>query len=273
MAEAANQTLLPEFHQGTSPLLISVPHAGTGVPPGLSVRFTPQAQALPDTDWFVDRLYAFALDQGASMLIARPSRLVVDLNRPKDDQPLYDASQTQLMTGVLPKQCFSGEAVYLPGQEPDADEARDRIRFYWQPYHDQLAACLQNMNRVHGHAVVLDAHSIRGEVPLLFDGVLPDLNLGSNGGASAAPSLLQLARKALSCDSYSLVVDGRFKGGYITRNYGKPANGFHALQLEISQRAYMQEQPPTWQDDLARGLQARLEQLVTTLTHWRPGHG
>jgi len=272
MPAASNQTLSPEFRQGTSPLLISVPHAGTAIPGALSARLTATARNLPDTDWFVERLYAFALDHGASMLIARPSRLVVDLNRPKDDQPLYDASQTQLMTGVLPKQCFSGEAVYLPGLEPDVVETNERVRLYWQPYHDQLAACLHDLNREHGHAVLLDAHSIRGEVPLLFDGVLPDLNLGSNGGASAAPSLLQTARDALTCDSYSLVVDGRFKGGYITRNYGRPANGIHALQLEIAQRSYMQEHPPAWQDDLAQGLQARLEQLVTALTHWRPGH-
>jgi N-formylglutamate amidohydrolase len=272
MPEAAQQYLSPGFHQGTSPLLISVPHAGTGISPGLSDRFTSQAAALPDTDWFVERLYAFALDYGASMLVARPSRLVVDLNRPSDDQPLYDTSQTQLMTGVLPRQCFSGEAVYLPGQEPDAEETLARIRMYWQPYHDQLAACLQNLKQVHGHAVVLDAHSIRGEVPMLFEGVLPDLNLGSNGGASAHPSLLQTAREALTCEHYSLVVDGRFKGGYITRNYGNPANGIHALQLEISQRTYMQEHPPAWRDDLARELQARLEPLVTALTHWRPGN-
>ncbi len=273
MLPAIHPALWPEFHQGSSPLLISVPHAGTGLFAGLNERLSSEARELPDTDWFVDRLYDFARAQGASMLIAKAARLVVDQNRPGDDQPLYDLRQTKLMTGVLPMQCFSGAAVYRPGQEPDAGELAERLQLYWQPYHQQLQDGLQSLRQQHGHAVLLDAHSIRAEVPLLFDGVLPDLNLGSNGGVSAAPDLLAQATTCLRNSGYSVVVDGRFKGGYITRHYGRPDRNIHALQLEIAQRAYMNEQPPSWDTAKSAALQQHLQALVQLLSEWKPGHG
>lgn len=265
--------LPPDFHPGNSPLLVSVPHAGTGLPPGMHKRLAPEARDLPDTDWFVDRLYAFARDLGASMLVARNSRLVVDLNRPPDDQPLYDASQTGLMTGVVPMQCFSGEAVYLPGEEPSATEIKDRLEQYWQPYHGQLRKALEQIRERHGFAILLDAHSIRRQVPLLFEGVLPDLNLGSNSGQSAATGLLDVAKASLASASYSLVVDGRFKGGYITRHYGQPGQGVHALQLEIAQHNYMNEVPPAWEQGRAALLQQHLRQWAEKLVAWKPAHG
>jgi N-formylglutamate deformylase len=267
---ASTSELLPEFHPGTSPLLISVPHAGIGLPEGLPQRLSQDAGELPDTDWFVDRLYDFAAGLGASMLIARTSRWVVDLNRPADGQPLYDASQTQLMTGVVPLQCFSGAAVYLPGQEPSGAEIAARLEQYWQPYHRQLQSALQQVCARHGHAVLLDAHSIRAEVPLLFDGVLPDLNLGSNAGRSAAADLLGSAAASLRNGNGSVVVDGRFKGGFITRHYGQPNQRIHALQLEIAQHCYMNESPPEWQPDRAGDLQRHLQQLVRLLIQWKP---
>jgi N-formylglutamate amidohydrolase len=271
MFTATDESLLPQFHQGSSALLISVPHAGTALPAGLNQRLSSEASQLPDTDWFVDRLYHFARALGASMLIAKTARLVVDQNRPSDDQPLYDASQTKLMTGVLPMQCFSGAAAYVPGQEPDAEETSERLERYWHPYHQKLTDCLHHIRQQHGHAIVLDAHSIRTEVPLLFDGVLPDLNLGSNNGMSAAPALLARADEILRNGSYSVVVDGRFKGGYITRHYGQPDRAIHALQLEIVQSAYMNEQPPSWDAVKAAALQQHLQQLVKLLTSWKPG--
>lgn len=273
MLSATHSVLWPEFHKGSSPLLISVPHAGTGLFAGLNERLSSEARKLPDTDWFVDRLYHFARTRGASMLIAKAARLVVDQNRPSDDQPLYDRRQTKLMTGVLPLQCFSGAAVYRSGQEPDAEEVVERLQRYWQPYHQQLQDGLQRLRQIHGHAVLLDAHSIRSKVPLLFDGVLPDLNLGSNGGLSAAPDLLAQAETCLRNGSYSVVLDGRFKGGYITRHYGQPDQNIHALQLEIAQRAYMNEQPPGWDTPKATALQQLLQQLVRLLSEWKPGHG
>ncbi len=273
MANAPSLTLLPEFHQGSSPVLISVPHAGTGLPEGLSQRLTDEARPLPDTDWFVDKLYQFARDMGAGMLVAKAARTVVDLNRPSDDRPLYSASQTKLMTGVLPMQCFSGAAVYRSGEQPTAAETGERLRLYWQPYHDLLRSNLQKICQQHGHAILLDAHSIRAEVPLLFDGQLADLNLGSNGGLSAHPSLLNAATESLRSSSYTLVVDGRFKGGFITRHYGQPDQQIHALQLEIAQRAYMNETPPVWEESQASALQQRLKVLLHLLSTWKPQHG
>lgn len=273
MQAASNDSLEPEFHQGSSPLLISVPHTGTNLPTGLQQRLSSEASLLPDTDWFVDRLYHFARAQGASMLIAKAARLVVDQNRPSDDRPLYDASQTKLMTGVLPMQCFSGAAIYLRGQEPTAEETAERLKLHWQPYHQQLQNCLHDLRQQHGHAVLLDAHSIRSEVPLLFEGVLPDLNLGSNGGLSAAPDLLSQAAECLRSGTYSVVVNGRFKGGYITRHYGQPDQNIHALQLEIAQRSYMSEKPPCWNEAKAVALQQLLQKLAQLLSDWKPEHG
>jgi N-formylglutamate amidohydrolase len=262
--------LIPDFHPGSSPLLISVPHAGTGLPEDLRGRLSEAARALPDTDWFVDRLYGFAQAQGASMLIAQASRLVVDLNRPSDDQPLYTGAETHLMTGVLPMQCFSGAAVYLPGSEPSKAEMAERLQTYWQPYHQRLNQSLQEIRSQHGFAIVLDAHSIRAEVPLLFDGRLPDLNLGTNKGASAAADLIRLSADCLQASDYSLVVDGRFKGGYITRHYGQPDQQIHALQLEIAQSTYMDEGSASWNASRASPLQRHLQKLVAALSQWAP---
>ncbi len=268
----SNDSLLPEFHPGSSPLLISVPHAGTGLPEGLPGRLSETARALPDTDWFVDRLYEFAMRQGSSMLIAKASRLVVDLNRPSDDQPLYTGQETRLMTGVVPMQCFSGEAVYLPGAEPSGTEIAERLIEYWQPYHHRLDQCLQELRQRYGYAIVLDAHSIRSELPLLFDGRLPDLNLGSNQGASAAPGLIKRVTDCLQASGYATVVDGRFKGGYITRHYGRPDQQIHALQLEIAQAAYMDENSARWDSSRASPLQTHLQSLVRILSQWSPPH-
>jgi N-formylglutamate amidohydrolase len=261
--------LEPRLLPGPSALLISVPHAGVGLPDDIAQRFTAAAHLLPDTDWYVDRLYDWARAAGAGMLIASASRYVADLNRPPDDTPLYDPATTRLITGVVPLQAFDGQPLYRAGLEPPPDEAGDRIRTYWRPYHALLQAELERSRSRHGHAVLLDAHSIRHELPLLFEGRLPDLNLGSNDGRSAAPSLLRSAREALAGSSFSLVVDGRFRGGYITRHYARPEAGLHALQLELAQCAYMQEAPPQWEAVRARGLQAVLQRLVTALQEWK----
>jgi N-formylglutamate amidohydrolase len=268
--------LLPEFRPGTSPVLVSVPHAGTGLAAGMPERLSEPALDLPDTDWLVDRLYAFAGSLGAGLLVARAARLVVDLNRPADDRPLYDASQTRLMTGVIPMQCFSGSPAYRAGHEPTAAETLKRLEQYWEPYHHQLQAALEQIRGQHGHAILLDAHSIRSQLPLLFEGVLPDLNLGSNGGCSAAPGLVQAAAARLRAGGWSVVVDGRFKGGFITRHYGQPQRNIHALQLEIAQNCYMDENPaslpPIWSDERAEALQQHLRGLVETLLNWKPEH-
>ncbi|MEJ8569456.1 N-formylglutamate deformylase [Elongatibacter sediminis] len=262
--------LEPRLEPGDSPLLISIPHSGTGLPDDLRPRLTPVALGLPDTDWFVDRLYHWANAAGAGVLTATASRYVVDLNRPPDDAPLYDADTTLLTTGIAPAQDFGGRPLYRPGAAPGADEVTDRIGRFWQPYHALLRSEVDRIRARHGFAVLLDAHSIRHELPLLFDGSLPDLNLGSNGGSSADSNLRRRAYQTLDEPDLTRVLDGRFRGGYITRHYGRPNEGVHALQLEIAQRAYMQEEPPAWKPELSERLQAVLRRLVDELLTWKP---
>lgn len=259
------------IERGPSSLLISVPHAGTCAPPALLERIVPATRHLPDTDWFVHRLYEWAPELGVSLLTAPLSRYVIDLNRAPDDAPLYDTSVTSLLTGLVPTHAFSGTALYAPGDEPPAQEVRERVERYWEPYHQCLGEELERIRQAHGYAVLLDAHSIRSAQPLLFDGTLPDLNLGSNGGKSAAASLIATARHALGQSPWSFVLDGRFKGGYITRHYGQPEKGVHALQLEMAQCVYMREDPPAWDEERAPAVQALLRGLVQALLQWTPG--
>lgn len=249
--------------EGTRPLLVSLPHGGLYVPPDLRERLAPEALAMPDTDWHVGRLYDFVHAMGVSVLAATHSRYVVDLNRPPDDAPLY-AGPT---TGLCPTVLFDGTPLYRPGSAPDAAEVADRRRRYWQPYHDALAAELARLRARHGYALLFDAHSIRSRVPRLFEGRLPDLNVGTYDGRSAAPELLEAVWAVCAgAAGYTSVVDGRFKGGYITRHYGAPARGVHAIQLELAQPTYMDEDPPwAYRADRAARLRPVLERLLTTL--------
>jgi N-formylglutamate deformylase len=230
------------FRSGSTRLLVSIPHAGTHLPPDIADCMTEAAQAVPDTDWHVDQLYDFLDDIGASVLVATHSRYVVDLNRPPDGSSLYPG---QTETGICPVETFDGEAIYRPDRQPDPAAIRERIRRYWQPYHDRLRKELDRVRAQHGSAVLWDAHSIRSRVPRLFEGELPVLNLGTNDGrscdAALAARLFDHARAVPACTA---VLNGRFKGGYITRAYGDPANGIHAVQLELAQRSYMSEAPP-----------------------------
>ena len=227
------------FHQGTQPLLVSMPHAGTYVPPALAARFTPEARQVPDTDWHMERLYAFAKDLGASLLVATHSRYVVDLNRPPDGASLYPG---QSVTGLCPVDTFDDTPIYAAGDVPDEAEIAARREAVWAPYHTQLRAELDRIRAQHGVAVLWDAHSIRSVLPRFFEGKLPDLNLGTANGESCDPALAQeLLQIAEAAPGYTAVLNGRFKGGHITRHYGQPGQGVHAVQLEMTQCCYMQE--------------------------------
>ena len=248
------------LHRGDAPLLLSLPHDGSLIPPALAQRMVPAARRAPDTDWHVARLYAFARELGASILVPRHSRYVVDLNRPEDDVSLYPGQNT---TGLCPIVQFSGEPVYLEGQGPDAAEVASRVDTYWRPYHQSLQSELARIHARHGRAVLWEGHSIRGEVPFLFEGRLPDLNLGTAAGASCSPVLQSRLEAVLaSQDDYDWVANGRFKGGYITRHYGDPGNGIDAVQLEISQRNYMDETSFDWDEGKAARLQRVLRALL-----------
>ncbi|MCX7563633.1 N-formylglutamate deformylase [Xanthomonadaceae bacterium XH05] len=227
------------LERGTAPLLISLPHDGSHIPESLRARMLPSAQAAPDTDWHVSQLYAFARELGASILRPHHSRYVVDLNRPPDDVSLYPGQNT---TGLCPQVQFSGEPVYLPGQAPSPEEIAARVTTYWQPYHAALQEELARLRRLHERVVLWEGHSIRGELPFLFEGQLPDLNLGTVNGGSCSPAMQARLEAVLAAQSdYSHIVNGRFKGGYITRHYGNPAAGIDAVQLELAQRSYMDE--------------------------------
>jgi N-formylglutamate deformylase len=249
-----------QLHRGTVPLLVSLPHDGSLIPDDIARHMHARARTAPDTDWHVARLYAFARELGASMLVPTYSRYVIDLNRPPDDVSLYPGQNT---TGLCPIVQFSGEPVYVEDRNPSPDEIRARIDTYWRPYHVALAAELQRLREVHGRAVLWEGHSIRGECPFLFEGRLPDFNLGTAGGASCSPAVQERLAAILShATGYDSVVNGRFKGGYITRHYGDPANGIDAVQLEISQRIYMDEDSFAWDDGRAVRAQAVLRPLL-----------
>jgi N-formylglutamate deformylase len=247
------------LHRGTRPLLVSLPHDGSYIPPDLAARMAPESRRAPDTDWHVSRLYAFAKLMGASVLVPSHSRYVVDLNRPPDDVSLYPGQNT---TGLCPAVRFSGEPVYLEGQSPSPDEIAARVERYWRPYHALLAEELARLRAAHGRVLLWEGHSIRAVCPFLFEGVLPDLNLGTSGGASCAPALQSRLEAVMAAQrDYGWIANGRFKGGYITRHYGRPAQGVDAVQLELAQSNYMDEDSFEW--DQARA--ARLQPLLRSL--------
>ena len=252
------------LHRGSAPLLLSLPHVGTHLPEALRPRLVDRALAVEDTDWHLDRVFDFARAMSASLLVPRHSRYVVDLNRPPENAPMYPGANN---TGLCPLTFFDGLPLYRDGQAPAAAEITQRVASYWQPYHAALAGELARLRAEHGRVVLFDGHSIKSELPWLFDGQLPALNLGTADGRSCAPALRQALSQLLADQTrYSQVVDGRFKGGYITRHYGAPEQGIHAVQLEMCWRCYMQEAPPyAWHDGLAAEVQPLLLQLVQAM--------
>ncbi|MBM3491380.1 MAG: N-formylglutamate deformylase [Alphaproteobacteria bacterium] len=257
------------FEPGNSAVLLSVPHVGTGVPDALAARLTPAAAVLPDTDWHVDRLYDGAAALGIGLLSATHSRYVIDLNRDPANRPLYPGQET---SGLCPQFTFDGEAIYR-AEAPFAEaEVAERLDRYWRPYHAKLAAELAALKARHGFALLIDAHSIRSQLPRLFKGRLPDFNFGTVRATSAANALaVKLFQPLEAAMGMSAVRDGRFIGGYITRHYGAPAEGIHAVQLEIAQIAYMEEKPPfRYRPDCAAKVKPVLRQMLEAAVAWAP---
>ncbi len=252
-----------EFQRGTLPLLVSIPHAGTELTPQVAAGLSEAARTLPDTDWHIPRLYDFASKLGASVLSGNYSRMVIDLNRPADDKPLYATATT----GLFPETLFDGTPTFLAGKAPDEQQRKAALDTIWQPYHQQLQHELERLKSEYGYALLFDAHSIASHIPRLFEGRLPDLNFGTNGGLSCDALIEEhLIACAASQKPFSWVVNGRFKGGYITRAYGQPAQGIHAVQLELAQCNYMDEQEPFgWQEERAVRLQPLLEKLLRAM--------
>ena len=256
-----------QFRAGTIPLLVSIPHTGTDVPEPIFERLTDRAKKLPDTDWSLDRLYDLPVLRDCSLIQAKLSRYVIDLNRLASNDSLYPGQNT---TGLCPITTFDGEPIYQPGSELDESEIESRISTYWHPFHLAIAEELDRLKAVYRQVVLFDAHSIASEVPRLFPGRLPDFNFGTNQGHSCSASFQSMVNQfsADKLPGYSSVVNGRFIGGYITRNYGRPAENVDALQLELSQATYMNETSGEWNDKAAAIVQKSLSLLLERILNW-----
>lgn len=247
--------------KGTVPLLISMPHNGQTITDNIAKTMQPVALKVPDTDWYIDTLYDFAEALGAYIIKPTYSRYVIDLNRNKTNENLYPGANS---TELCPTSSFDLTPIYLEGKMPDQEEIDRRITHYWQPYHHALKNTLTEIKQQFGQVVLLDAHSILSQVPRFFDETLPDFNFGTADGASCAISLIKQV-EALNFTPYSTITNGRFKGGFITREYGDPQNGIHALQLELSQRTYMHEPTDQYNQSEADKVKIKLKNLVSTL--------
>jgi N-formylglutamate deformylase len=253
-------TDLYTLERGDAPLLISIPHLGTRIPDALRGDYTDIALTVADTDWHLDRLYAFAKELGATILGARVSRYVIDLNRPPNDESLYPGQTT---TSLCPTETFRGEQLYREGRAPDAAERARRVAAYWQPYHDTLHAELKRLRALHANVLLWEAHSIASVLPRLFEDKLPDLNIGTQEGRTAAADVQAAAVHAAAESDFTWIANGRFKGGYITRHFGAPQDGVHAIQLEMCQSTYMSETAPfDYVPALAQKVEPTLRQMV-----------
>ncbi len=251
------------FTQGSGPLLVSMPHVGTHIPSNISDKLSEHALKITDTDWHVDQLYNFLGQIGASVLRATHSRYIIDLNRGADGTALYPG---QSETELCPTTGFDSAPLYRDGMIPDETEILKRRKAFWLPYHQMLKNELERIKQQYGYAILWDAHSIKSRVPRFFDGQLPDLNIGTGNGISCDPGLAETLLKAGQNSDYSTVLNGRFKGGYITRNYGDPTNNIHAIQMEISQFTYMDEDHPfPFREEKAELLRPTLKKMITKI--------
>jgi N-formylglutamate deformylase len=247
---------------GSSPVILAMPHTGTYVPPGIAARLNEEGRKLRDTDWHVERLYDGLLP-GATIVRATFHRYVIDANRDPSGDSLYPGQNT---TGLVPLTDFDNQPIWNPGEEPTAPDVAERLRDFHAPYHAALAAEIERVRALHGVAILYDCHSIRSVVPFLFDGTLPDFNIGTNGGTTCAPEVEAAVRDVCAAaQGYSLVVNGRFKGGWTTRHYGQPRDGAHAIQMELAQATHLAGETPPFAYDEARA--GRLRPILARALH------
>lgn len=226
--------------RGDAPLIVSLPHTGTTIPPALEARLVSSWLARKDADWHVDGLYAFAAELGATVIHTAVSRTVIDVNREPGGASLYPGQAT---TALCPAETFDGEPLYRDGDEPSPEDIAERRRTWFDPYHEALEWELARLSAAHPRVVLYDAHSIRSVIPRLFDGELPHFNVGTNDGRSCDATLAGTVERLCDAAGLSRVTNGRFKGGYITRHYGRPEAGIHAIQMELACRGYLPEPP------------------------------
>lgn len=257
-----------EVVRGTGPLVLGLPHTGTWMPPAVLERLNDTGRLLADTDWSIDRLYAGLLP-GVTTVRATFHRYLIDANRGPDDASLYPGRNT---TGLCPLTDFEGTPIWREGEEPGADEVAERLAGFHAPYHAALADEIARVRAAHGVAILFDCHSIRSEIPFLFEGTLPDFNIGTSHGTTCAPvveaAVLAICRAA---DGYTYVDNGRFTGGWTTRHYGRPDEGVHALQMELAQSTYIEEAPPwTWLPERADRMREHLAAILANLEELAP---
>lgn len=260
-----------EVRRGDAPLIVSFPHTGTSIPPEIEGRLVSPWLARKDADWWIHQLYDFAADLGATTIRTLMSRTVIDANRDPSGVSLYPGKAT---TELCPTTTFDGEPLYRDGQGPDEAEIAARRARWFDPYHAAIAVEIARLRAQHGAVVLYDAHSIRSRIPRLFDGLLPNFNIGANSGASCDPAVTAAVEAACGASDFSHVVNGRFKGGYTTRHYGRPASGAHAIQMELACRGYMAEPdgdalpgdwPPAYDETAAAPMRSVLRTVLQTL--------
>jgi formiminoglutamase len=262
-----------EIHRGTAPLIVSFPHTGTDFPPELTDAFVSPWLARKDADWWIDRLYAFAHELGATTVRTRLSRSVIDCNRDPSGASLYPGQAT---TGLCPRETFDGEPLYAEN-EPDQAEVERRRSACFDPYHAALSTEIKRLRSNHPHIVLYDAHSIRSTIPRLFEGELPQFNVGTNNGESCAHDLEAGVTGIVASSGHSHVLNGRFRGGWTTRHYGRPADGLHAIQMELAMRGYMEEPthpgPDNWPTQMANepAILPILQQVLTACLSFAKG--
>lgn len=259
---------LIEMTHGSSPLVLGLPHTGTDIPEECRARLNGAGRRMADTDWHIHRLYE-GLVPDVTCVRTRVHRYAIDVNRDPSGASLYPGQNT---TGLCPTTDFDGAPIYRAGEEPDAAEVERRRRAYHAPYHAALAHALERVRAAHGFAILYDCHSIRSHIPFLFDGTLPDFNIGTNEGTTCAPDIEAHTLDICSrTEGYTAILNGRFKGGWTTRHYGKPAAGIHAIQMELAQSTYMMERAPwTYLEDKAERTRTHLQTILKTLSDWRP---
>ena len=246
--------------RGDAPVIVSMPHTGTAIPAETEAQLVSPWLARKDTDWWIDDLYDFAPDLGITTVRTMMSRTVIDVNRDPSGKSLYPGANT---TGLCPTMTFDNEPLYLPGMKPDANDVAQRLESFFVPYHQAILSEIERLGGTHPRVVLYDAHSIRSRIPYLFDGELPHFNIGTNDGESCDSALTEAVEAACADFPFSRVTNGRFKGGWITRYYGEPARGVHAIQMELACRGYMQEPdgPPTTENWPAPYEKARAAEL------------
>ncbi len=256
-----------EVTRGHGPVILGMPHTGTWLPEDVWCRLNERGQRLVDTDWHVDRLYEGLLDD-ATVVRAQFHRYVIDANRDPAGHSLYPGQNT---TGLVPLTDFDGRPIWAdPPRDADVET---RLGQFHKPYHDAMTREISRVKTLHGHAILYDCHSIRSSIPYLFEGRLPDLNIGTNDGQSCDAAIEALVtERAGHTGRYTTILNGRFKGGWTTRHYGKPHLGTHAIQMEIAQAAYLEQEEAPWTVSEAKAdrLRAVLAEVLTALSLWQP---